>query len=152
MISASTILPNRFGQRERHRGGMDAQACRYGGCRDAGRHNPRQSGVFYPAPVAIWILATRSRWAVALGRRLGSRRHLGTPRPELGLPLPPAAVAIRAVGQTSGQPLGMEWRLGSRRQLGTPRSGLGLPLAVAEFMPPALNWWLATPLSHTQTA
>jgi hypothetical protein len=76
---------------------------------------------------------------MALGRRLGSRRHLGAARAKLGLPVEPAAVAIWSVGQRSGRPLGVEWRLGSRRHLGTPRPELGLPLAVAGFVPMRLR-------------
>jgi hypothetical protein len=113
---------------------MHAQICCYGGCHDAGRHDPRRSGILCPTAVAIWMVATGSRWAVAMGRRLGSRRPLAAAWSELGLPLVPATVAICAVGQKSGRPLGVERRLGSRRHLGAPRPELGLPLAVAGFV------------------
>ena len=78
------------------------------------------------------MVATRSGRPVALGRRLGSRRPLGTPRPKLGLPFASPDVAICTVGKRSGRTLGMARRLGSRRHLGAPGSELGLPLAVAD--------------------
>ena len=84
------------------------------------------------------MVATRSWWTVALGRRLGPWRPMGAARAKLGLPVEPAAVAICVVGQRSGGPLGVERRLGSRRRVDTPRPELGLPL-VAGFVPMRLR-------------
>jgi hypothetical protein len=110
-----------------------AQARRPFDCRDARRPDTGRSGVLSTA-VAVRLVATRSTRPMALGWRLGSRRHLGASRPKLGLPFGSGAVANCTVGKKPGRSLGMERRLGPRRHLGAPGSELGLPLAIAGLL------------------